>query len=95
MDTLKKIYDVIVDRRANPKENSYVSGLQKKGLDSILKKIGEEAGEIIMASKNGLKEEIVHEVADLWFHTLLVLESHGLKPEDIYEELEKRHKPRP
>lgn len=92
MNIIDKIFNVILDRRKNPKEGSYVAKIQQKGLNSILKKIGEEAGEVVIASKGNVKEEIIHEIADLWFHTLLVLEFHGLSPEDIYGELEKRHK---
>ena len=62
------------------------------GKDGILKKIGEEASEIIIASKNDREDEIVHEVADMWFHSLLVLGFHGIKPAKVYEELRKRRK---
>jgi phosphoribosyl-ATP pyrophosphohydrolase/phosphoribosyl-AMP cyclohydrolase len=92
MNIIEKVFNIILKRRENPKENSYVSKMQGKGLDAILKKIGEEAGEVVIASKGGIKNEIIHEIADLWFHTLLVLEFHGLTPEDIYSELERRHK---
>lgn len=92
MNIIEKIFNVIQNRRKHPKEGSYVSKMHEKGLNAVLKKIGEEAGEVVIASKGGAREEIIHEIADLWFHTLLVLEFHGLSPEDIYKELEGRHK---
>ena len=74
-------------------EGSYVASLMTKGLDSILKKVGEEAGEVIIASKNNDQKEIVHEVADLWFHTLVTLAYHEIPLDAIYHELDKRFKP--
>jgi len=88
--TLDDVYDVIVDRKLNPKEGSYVSGLFEKGLDKILKKVGEEAGETIIGAKNEDKKEIVYETADLWFHSLIALSYFGITPNDIYEELGRR-----
>lgn len=88
--TLEEVYRVIEDRKRNPREGSYVSGLFNKGLDRILKKMGEEAGEAIIAAKNNSKEEIIYEVTDLWFHTLITLSYFGVGPEDIYKELGKR-----
>ena len=88
--TLEDVYSVIEDRKRNPKDGSYVSGLFEKGLDKILKKVGEEAGETIIASKNGDKKEIIYETADLWFHSLIALSYSGITPEDIYEELGRR-----
>jgi phosphoribosyl-ATP pyrophosphohydrolase/phosphoribosyl-AMP cyclohydrolase len=88
--TLEDVYQVIEDRKKNPKENSYVSGLFTNGLDSILKKLGEEASETIIAGKNGKKEELIYEVTDLWFHTLIALAYFGITPENIYEELRRR-----
>lgn len=88
--TLQDVYDVIEDRKRNPKEDSYVSGLFEKGLDKIVKKIGEEAGEAIIASKNNDKKEIIYETADLWFHSLIALSYAGVTPEEIYEELGRR-----
>ena len=87
---LRKVYDVIEDRKQNPTENSYVSGLFAKGIDKIAKKIGEEAGEVIIAAKNSDKEELVYEITDLWFHTLVTMSYYNIKPESIYTELEKR-----
>jgi phosphoribosyl-AMP cyclohydrolase / phosphoribosyl-ATP pyrophosphohydrolase len=88
--TLDEVYRVIEDRKRNPREGSYVSGLFEKGLDKILKKIGEEAGEIIIGVKNGDKREIIYETADLWFHSLIALSYFDITPEDIYAELGKR-----
>lgn len=88
--TLDDVYAVIEDRKQNPKEGSYVSGLFDKGLDKILKKIGEEAGETIIGAKNEDKKEIIYETADLWFHSLITLSYFGITPKDIYEELGRR-----
>jgi phosphoribosyl-ATP pyrophosphohydrolase/phosphoribosyl-AMP cyclohydrolase len=86
-----KVYQTILDRKAHPKENSYVTSLMKMGKDRILRKIGEESGELIIGSKNNQKPEIISEMADLWFHTLVLLGYHGITPQEIYQELEKRH----
>ncbi len=88
--TLDEVYSVIEDRKRNPRKDSYVSGLYEKGIDKILKKIAEEAGETIIGAKNEDKEEVVYETADLWFHSLVVLSYFGITPSDIYEELGKR-----
>ena len=87
---IDKIYEVIQDRKRNMREGSYVSSLFKNGRDKILKKISEEASEVVIGSKNEKKEEIVWEIADLWFHTLVLLGYHDITPEDIYRELQKR-----
>lgn len=88
--TLQDVYGIIDDRKRNPKEGSYVGGLFEKGLDKILKKVSEEAGEVVIASKNGSKEEIIYETADLWFHSLIALSYADINPDEIYEELGKR-----
>jgi phosphoribosyl-ATP pyrophosphohydrolase/phosphoribosyl-AMP cyclohydrolase len=88
--SLEEVYQVIEDRKRNRRGGSYVSGLFGSGLDRILRKVGEEASEAIIAAKNGNREEIIYEVTDLWFHTLVVLSYFGIAPEDIYKELEKR-----
>ena len=88
--TLDEVYEVILDRKLNPKDGSYVSGLFEKGLDKILKKIGEEAGETIIGAKNEDKKEIIYETADLWFHSMIVLSYFGITPNDIYDELGRR-----
>jgi phosphoribosyl-ATP pyrophosphohydrolase/phosphoribosyl-AMP cyclohydrolase len=88
---LQQIFDVIRDRKANPKADSYVSGLFTKGQDQILKKVGEEATELVVASKNGRPDEIIYEAADLWFHTIVLLGHHGITPSEVARELRKRY----
>ncbi len=87
---LRELYDVIVDRRANPKEGSYTNYLFEKGLDKILKKVGEEAAEVIIAAKNKSKEEIRYEIADLFYHLFVLMVERDVKLEDIYDELKGR-----
>lgn len=87
---LDAVYEVIQDRKNNPSEKSYVASLYAKGLDKILGKVGEEATEVAVAGKGGDADEIVSEVADLWFHTLVLLSYYDLPPEKIYAELERR-----
>jgi len=89
-DLLQRIYAVILDRKHRPKRTSYVSSLFKMGKDRILKKIGEEAGELIIGSKNDCREEVIYELADLWFHSLVVMGYHGITLEDLYNELGRR-----
>jgi len=87
---LQEVYDVIVDRTIHPKEGSYTNYLFEKGLDKILKKVGEEASEVIIAAKNKSKDEIRYEIADLFYHLFVLMVERGLKLDDIYEELERR-----
>jgi len=89
-DTLARLAGVIEARRTGDPDKSYVARLFHKGNDSILKKIGEEATEVVMACKDGDRPKIVAEVADLWFHCMLALSAHGLKPADVLAELERR-----
>jgi phosphoribosyl-ATP pyrophosphohydrolase len=89
-DTLARLAAVIATRKAGDPDKSYVARLFHKGPDAILKKIGEEATEVVMACKDGVPEKIVGEVADLWFHTMLALDAFGLKPADVLAELERR-----
>jgi phosphoribosyl-ATP pyrophosphohydrolase/phosphoribosyl-AMP cyclohydrolase len=89
-EILKELYYVISDRKANPKEGSYTNYLFEKGLDKILKKVGEEASEVIIAAKNRSLEELRYEISDLVYHTLVLMVEQGLKPIDIYEELRGR-----
>ena len=89
-DLLQRIYAVILDRKQRPKRTSYVSSLFKMGKDRILKKIGEEAGELIIGSKNDRPKEIIYELADLWFHSLVVMGYHGITLDDLYNELSRR-----
>ena len=89
-DILIELARVLEERKnANP-DDSYVAGLYHKGLDAILKKIGEEATETVMAAKDGNKAQIVYETADLWFHTLVLLAQQGLGPDDVLSELARR-----
>ncbi|HHW00154.1 MAG TPA: bifunctional phosphoribosyl-AMP cyclohydrolase/phosphoribosyl-ATP diphosphatase HisIE [Clostridiaceae bacterium] len=87
---LRELYDVIVDRKKHPKEGSYTNYLFEKGLDKILKKVGEESAEVIIAAKNKSFEEIRYEIADLLYHLFVLMVERGLKPDDIYDELRKR-----
>ena len=87
---LKEVYDVIVDRTINPKEGSYTNYLFEKGLDKILKKVGEEAAEVIIAAKNKDKGEIVYEISDLFYHLFVLMVERGVKLDDVYNELKKR-----
>ena len=89
-DTLARLADVIEARRAGDPDTSYVARLFQKGTDAILKKIGEEATETVMAAKDGDRQKIVYEVADLWFHSMLALAAFGLRPADVLAELERR-----
>ena len=89
-DTLARLAQVVEARKGGDPNQSYVARLFHKGPDAILKKIGEEATEVVMACKDGVPEKIVGEVADLWFHTLLALSAHGLAPADVLAELERR-----
>jgi phosphoribosyl-ATP pyrophosphohydrolase/phosphoribosyl-AMP cyclohydrolase len=84
------ILRTIRDRQVNPQPGSYTTKLFEGGHDKILKKVAEEAGEVLIAAKGGKKEEIVYEVADLFFHTLMVLGYHDIPLQDIYQELGKR-----
>ncbi len=89
-DVLNKLAEVLEARKGAEADSSYVAGLYAKGLDAILKKIGEEATETVMAAKDGDNEKIVYEVADLWFHTLVLLAQQGLSPDDVLNELARR-----
>jgi len=88
--TLTKLAAVLESRKDAAPESSYVAGLYAKGLDAILKKIGEEATETVIAAKGGDSAQLVHEMADLWFHTLVLLAQQGLKPDDVLAELDRR-----
>ena len=89
---MDELYNVIQDRQLNPKAGSYTNYLFDKGQDKILKKIGEEAAETIIASKNGAEEEVTYEMADLWYHCLVLLAFHHISPEQIFAELVGRRK---
>lgn len=89
---LNQLYKTIEDRRINPLKGSYTNYLFDKGIDKILKKVGEENAETIIAAKNNSKEELTYEASDLIYHLLVLFVNQGVSLEDIYEELEKRHK---
>jgi phosphoribosyl-ATP pyrophosphohydrolase len=89
-DTLDRLAEVLEARKSAPADGSYVAGLYAAGLDAILKKVGEEFAETIIAAKGGDPKALVHETADLWFHTLVMLAARGLHPRDVLEELDRR-----
>jgi len=89
-DILQQLAEVLEARKGADPDSSYVAGLYAKGLDAILKKIGEEATETVMAAKDGDAEKIIYEVADLWFHTLVLLKQQNLEPQQVLDELERR-----
>jgi len=89
-DTLARLAEVIASRRGGDPDKSYVARLMHKGTDAILKKIGEEATETVMAAKDGDAQKIVYEVADLWFHSMIALAHFGLTPDDVLAELRRR-----
>jgi len=89
-DTLARLAAVIEARKVGDPDKSYVARLFHKGTDAILKKIGEEATETVMAAKDGDPQKLVYEVADLWFHSMLALSAFGVTPADVLAELERR-----
>lgn len=88
---IREVYATILDRRDHPVEKSYTHYLFEQGIDKILKKVGEEAAETIIAAKNGKKEDTVGEIADLTYHLLVMMAQQGITPEDVREVLEQRH----
>jgi phosphoribosyl-ATP pyrophosphohydrolase len=89
-DILQRLSEVLEERKGADPDSSYVAKLYAKGLDTILKKIGEEATETVMAAKDGDADKIVYEVADLWFHSMVMLAQQGLGPEAVLAELDRR-----
>lgn len=89
-DTLKELYETILDRKANKQEGSYTCYLFDKGLDKILKKVGEECSETIIAAKNGDNAETVLEISDLIYHLFVMMVNQGIPVEDVMAELDKR-----
>ena len=89
-DTLSRLAEVLDQRKQADPDSSYVAKLYAKGLDAILKKIGEEATETVMAAKDGDADKIVYEVADLWFHCMVLLAQQNLSPRQVLQELERR-----
>jgi len=89
-DIISELYSVVSERKENPVEGSYTTYLFTKGIDKILKKVGEESSEVIIASKNHSKSEMTEEISDLVYHTLVLMANEGVRPEDIGEALQKR-----
>tara|TARA_Y100001970_G_C14095815_1_gene782596 strand:- start:597 stop:926 length:330 start_codon:yes stop_codon:yes gene_type:complete len=87
---IEQVYDIILKRKEFPSESSYVASLLKEGTNSILKKIGEESTEVIIASKNENIDEQIHEITDLLFHILVLMVNQGISLENILEEFKKR-----
>jgi len=89
-DTLKELTRILESRKGADPESSYVASLYAKGLDKILEKVGEESVETIIAAKNGDRDKIIYETADLWFHSMVMLAELGLSSDDILDELARR-----
>lgn len=89
-DVLTRLAEVLEARKEADPDSSYVAKLYAKGLDAILKKIGEEATETVMAAKDGVPDKLVYEVADLWFHSLVLLAQQDLHPDAVLAELDRR-----
>ncbi|MDO9150316.1 MAG: phosphoribosyl-ATP diphosphatase [Methylotenera sp.] len=89
-DVLTRLSELLEQRKSADPASSYVAKLYAKGMDSILKKVGEEATETVIAAKGGNKDEIIYETADLWFHTMIMLAKVDLKPQDVLLELARR-----
>ncbi|WP_030007100.1 bifunctional phosphoribosyl-AMP cyclohydrolase/phosphoribosyl-ATP diphosphatase HisIE [Picosynechococcus sp. NKBG042902] len=91
-DTLSEVFNVIRDRRDNPQAGSYTNSLLEAGDNKILKKIGEEAAEVVMACKDDDKDDIAGEVADLFYHSLVAIAHHGVELRDVYKKLQDRRR---
>lgn len=89
-DTLEKLAEVIEARKTAAADTSYVASLFERGMNTILKKVGEEAAETIIAAKDDDDSQVIYETADLWFHTLVMLSARGLGPGEVLAELERR-----
>ena len=89
---ITRLFETVKERKANPKEGSYTNYLFDKGIDKILKKVGEETSEVIIAAKNDSKDELVYETADLVYHMTVLLVEKGIDPQEIANELKKRAK---
>jgi len=90
MDTLKGLYEIVTERKDNPQEGSYTCYLFEKGLDKILKKVGEECAETIIAAKNGKNEDTIEETCDLLYHLMVMLAESNIELSDVIKVLEKR-----
>ena len=91
-NVLNELYAVVADRKVNPEEGSYTCYLFEKGLDKILKKVGEECAETIIAAKNGDNEELKNEISDLLYHIVVMMNERGLELSDVLGELDARSK---
>jgi len=89
-DTLQLLFKTILERKANPTDSSYTASLLGKGIDKILKKLGEESTELVIAGKGGERDEIIYETADLLYHTLVLLAYHDVELDEVYGELRRR-----
>jgi phosphoribosyl-ATP pyrophosphohydrolase/phosphoribosyl-AMP cyclohydrolase len=89
---ISRLFETVKERKANPKEGSYTNYLFDKGIDKILKKVGEETSEVIIAAKNDSKDELIYETADLVYHMTVLLVEKGIDPQEIAKELNKRVK---
>ena len=89
-DIIQQLTETLKERKNASPDSSYVASLYHKGLDTILKKVGEESAETIIAAKGGKPEEIVYETADLWFHTMVMLIEQGIEPQAVLDELARR-----
>ncbi len=89
-DILDEVFNVVTDRKINPKDGSYTNYLLEKGVDKICKKVGEESAEVIIAAKNNSIEETQYEIADLIYHLTVLMVNQGLTWDNILEELKKR-----
>lgn len=89
-DVLARLGELLEQRKSADPASSYVAKLYAKGLDSILKKIGEEATETVIAAKGGKRDDVIYETADLWFHTMVMLSYADIKPQEILDELARR-----
>jgi phosphoribosyl-ATP pyrophosphohydrolase len=89
-DILQAVYQVILDRKINPTDSSYTASLMRGGIDKILKKVGEESTEVVLAAKGGVPSELVYETADLVFHLLVLLGHQNIPVDAVYDELRRR-----
>jgi phosphoribosyl-ATP pyrophosphohydrolase len=87
---LQELYKVVLERKVNPSDNSYTSSLLTKGIDKVLKKLGEEATELVIAGKGGKRSEIIYEAADLFYHSLVLLAYHDIELDEVLAELRGR-----
>lgn len=89
-DTFQELYNTVISRKNAKEEGSYTCYLFDKGLDKILKKVGEECSETIIAAKNGNKEDTINEISDLFYHLMVMMVNEGISLDDVKAELDKR-----